>query len=166
MRSSSSRATTKALILVSSIASTLSSDLLEYRGGTLCEAVEIELLSETPRGLLPEQETLVLALQERFDCSRQTRGIIGRDQTAGMGEARGYGWQLRPADLLAPFNEGAYGHTGFTGTSLVVDPRRDLVVVLLTNRVYAGRTHEGIDELRGELHAIVAEAVPPVHGVP
>jgi CubicO group peptidase (beta-lactamase class C family) len=32
-----------------------------------------------------------------------------------------------------------YGHTGFTGTSLVVDPRRSLVVVLLANRVHPTR---------------------------
>ena len=36
----------------------------------------------------------------------------------------------------------SYGHTGFTGTSLWVDPSVDLEVVLLTNRVYFGRTND------------------------
>ena len=36
----------------------------------------------------------------------------------------------------------SYGHTGFTGTSLWIDPRQDLTVVLLTNRVYFGRTND------------------------
>ena len=35
-----------------------------------------------------------------------------------------------------------YGHTGFTGTSLWIDPTTDLTVVLLTNRVYFGRTND------------------------
>ncbi len=36
----------------------------------------------------------------------------------------------------------SYGHTGFTGTSLWIDPTKDLTVVLLTNRVYFGRTND------------------------
>lgn len=80
------------------------------------------------------------------------------DQTPGLGAARGLGWQVQPTELLAPLGPAAYGHTGFTGTSLAVDPGRDLVVVLLTDRVYAGRTHEGIEDLRVELHRVVAEA--------
>ena len=92
------------------------------------------------------------------------------DQTPGLGGARGLGWQVAPADHLAPtgdtasadhlapFGRDAYGHTGFTGTSLAVDPARDVVVALLTNRVYAGRTHEGIDELRLEVHTLIAAA--------
>ena len=36
----------------------------------------------------------------------------------------------------------SYGHTGFTGTSLWIDPVTDLTVVLLTNRVYFGRTND------------------------
>ena len=78
------------------------------------------------------------------------------DQTPGLGTARGLGWLVQPADLLAPLSLSAYGHAGFTGTSLVIDPDRDLVAVLLTNRVYAGRMHEGIDELRLELHRLLA----------
>ena len=80
------------------------------------------------------------------------------DQTPRMSAARGLGWQVQPTDYLASLSASAYGHTGFTGTSLAVDPERDLVVALLTNRVYAGRTHEGIDKLRMDVHRIVAEA--------
>jgi CubicO group peptidase (beta-lactamase class C family) len=80
------------------------------------------------------------------------------DQTPGLGAARGMGWQLSPAEQLAPFGPEAYGHTGFTGTSLAVDPERDVVVALLTDRVYAGRTHEGIEALRLRIHGIVARA--------
>ena len=85
-------------------------------------------------------------------------GTATTDQTPGMSAARGLGWQVQPTDHLAPFSSRAYGHTGFTGTSLAVDPEHDIVVALLSNRVYAGRTHEGIDELRPEIHRIVAAA--------
>ncbi|MEA2027204.1 MAG: serine hydrolase domain-containing protein, partial [Chloroflexota bacterium] len=91
----------------------------------------------------------------RLDRMQQTAVT---NLTPEMDAARGLGWQVQPTDHLEPFGPTAYGHTGFTGTSIAIDPGRDLVVVLLTNRVYAGRTHEGIDELRTELHRVVAEA--------
>jgi len=79
-----------------------------------------------------------------------------QDQTAGKGEARGLGWQVAPADYLAPFSDEAYGHTGSTGTSLAVDPRRDLVVALCTNHVYNEPDPGGIDRLRLDLHELFA----------
>jgi CubicO group peptidase (beta-lactamase class C family) len=90
-----------------------------------------------------------------------------RDQTSGLEVTRGLGWQLQgsrrqdeDASHLAPLAPGAFGHTGFTGTSIAVDPTRELVVVLLTNRVYASRTHPGIDDLRHEIHSAIAAAAP------
>jgi CubicO group peptidase (beta-lactamase class C family) len=43
---------------------------------------------------------------------------------------------------------GAFGHTGFTGTSLVVGRARHLVLVLLTNRVHPSREWSDIAPLR------------------
>jgi CubicO group peptidase (beta-lactamase class C family) len=87
------------------------------------------------------------------------------DQTAGHDVTRGSVWQLRgtrpqdeDASHLAPLGPGAFGHTGFTGTSLTIDPTRELVIVLLSNRVYASRTHQGIEELRAALHRAIAAA--------
>jgi CubicO group peptidase (beta-lactamase class C family) len=80
------------------------------------------------------------------------------NQTKELDAARGLGWQVQPTDHLAPFSSEAYGHTGFTGTSLVVDPRRDLVVALLTNRVYHGRDPQAIDRLRLDVHEVFANA--------
>jgi CubicO group peptidase (beta-lactamase class C family) len=54
------------------------------------------------------------------------------------------------------FSSDAYGHTGFTGTSLWIDPALDLTVVLLTNRVYFGRTN---DEEMYRFRIAVHEAV-------
>ncbi len=74
---------------------------------------------------------------------------------------RGLGFALWSPDPEAsgnPFSPSAFGHTGFTGTSLWIDPERKLVVSVLTNRVYYGRDAEEITRFRPELHrAIVAE---------
>ncbi len=58
---------------------------------------------------------------------------------------RGLGWQTCPGggscgQYLSPR---AFGHTGFTGTSLWIDPERDLFVIVLTNWVY-GRSWGGV----------------------
>jgi CubicO group peptidase (beta-lactamase class C family) len=58
---------------------------------------------------------------------------------------RGIGLALRAPDgpmVGRHFSVDAYGHTGFTGTSVWIDPQLDLTVVLLTNRVYFGRAND------------------------
>ena len=53
----------------------------------------------------------------------------------------------------------AIGHTGFTGTSLWIDPRRDLYVVLLTNRVHPTPNNNAILEVRPAVHDAVIDAL-------
>jgi serine-type D-Ala-D-Ala carboxypeptidase len=75
---------------------------------------------------------------------------------------RGLGFALWCADPEAsgnPFNPKAFGHTGFTGTSLWMDPTRRLVVSVLTNRVYYGRDAGEILKFRVDLHRAIVEAV-------
>jgi CubicO group peptidase (beta-lactamase class C family) len=55
------------------------------------------------------------------------------------GYRHGLGLRLNDPAFMGALGARAFGHTGFTGTSLVVDPRRELVVVLLTNRVHPSR---------------------------
>lgn len=50
------------------------------------------------------------------------------------------------------FSSAARGHLGFTGTSLWIDPKKELVVALLTNRVHPTRTNEKIKEFRPKFH--------------
>jgi len=83
------------------------------------------------------------------------------DRSGGEGPRRGLLWRLYEPGW--PFGDGcsasAYGHTGFTGTSLVVDPAAGWVAVLLTNRVHPGRDRgEGVGELRVRVHDAVARA--------
>lgn len=88
-----------------------------------------------------------------------------QDQTPHIDgpEHRGLGWIVaheRAAFLSCGdlFSIGSFGHTGFTGTSLWVDPHRRLVVALLTNRVHFGRT-DHIIRLRPRFHNAVAAAL-------
>jgi len=78
---------------------------------------------------------------------------------------RGLGFALWSADPEAssnPFSQRVFGHTGFTGTCLWIDPERALVVAFLTNEVYHGREGRGIGALRVAVHrSIVAEAALP-----
>lgn len=53
----------------------------------------------------------------------------------------------------------AFGHTGFTGTSIWIDPEKQLFVVTLTNRVHPTRANEKIREFRPRLHDAVVEAL-------
>jgi serine-type D-Ala-D-Ala carboxypeptidase len=78
------------------------------------------------------------------------------------GVRRGLGWLLRSdpdSSCSSAFSLSSFGHTGFTGTSLWCDPERDLVVVLLTNRVYYGRSPQGISALRPKVHQLVIEGL-------
>ena len=71
---------------------------------------------------------------------------------------RGLGWLQRSASYSSSgrlFGPRSFGHTGFTGTSLWVDPERALVVALLTNRVYYGRDPGPIQDFRPRLHDAV-----------
>ncbi|MGC0142730.1 serine hydrolase domain-containing protein [Pseudactinotalea sp. Z1732] len=57
---------------------------------------------------------------------------------AGFGQA--VGLRVGDASFMGVDADGLLGHTGFTGTSLVIDPARELSVVLLTNRVHPYRS--------------------------
>jgi CubicO group peptidase (beta-lactamase class C family) len=58
---------------------------------------------------------------------------------------RGLGWQTCPGDGSCGqyLSTRAFGHTGFTGTSMWIDPQRDLVVIVLTNWIH-GRAFGGV----------------------
>lgn len=57
------------------------------------------------------------------------------------------------------FSSQSYGHTGFTGTTIWIDPDRQLFVVLLTNRVNPTRENHKIAEVRPEVHDAVMKAL-------
>jgi beta-N-acetylhexosaminidase len=57
------------------------------------------------------------------------------------------------------FSAHSFGHTGFTGTSIWIDPDRQLFVVLLTNRVHPTRENQKIAQVRPALHDAVMQAL-------
>jgi beta-glucosidase-like glycosyl hydrolase/CubicO group peptidase (beta-lactamase class C family) len=57
------------------------------------------------------------------------------------------------------FGPRSFGHTGFTGTSIWIDPDRELFVVLLTNRVYPTRENQKHIKIRPVLHDAVVESL-------
>jgi beta-glucosidase-like glycosyl hydrolase/CubicO group peptidase (beta-lactamase class C family) len=82
-------------------------------------------------------------------------------QTVGD-SARTLGWDVPTPPTSSAghyFSPGSYGHTGFTGTSLWIDPERDLFVVLLTNRVNPTRTNEQIRQVRPAIHDAILQAL-------
>ncbi len=79
--------------------------------------------------------------------------------TQSVYNGRGIGWQVQegPESMLScgpHWPIGSFGHTGYTGTSLWIDPVHDLSVVFLTNAVHLGRDNE-MRELRPILHETV-----------
>ncbi len=82
-------------------------------------------------------------------------------QTIGD-SARTLGWDVPtpPASSAGHyFSPESFGHTGFTGTSLWIDPERQLFVILLTNRVNPTRANEQIRQVRPEVHDAVIQAL-------
>lgn len=84
----------------------------------------------------------------------------------GTSEARALGWQAVPtgervSSAGSRFGVHSVGHTGWTGTSLWIDPDRGVFVVLLTNRAFEPRAREPFTTLkrvRGRLADLAAEA--------
>ncbi len=92
----------------------------------------------------------------------ETVAEMTRLQTQDGDVRRGIGFALWSPDPQAssnPFSQHTFGHTGFTGTSLLIDPERQLVVALLTNDVYHGRQGRGILPLRVQLHQAIVNLV-------
>jgi len=57
------------------------------------------------------------------------------------------------------FSPIAVGHLGFTGTSIWIEPEREIVISLLTNRVHPRRDNQAIRDLRPRIHDLVMEAL-------
>ncbi len=92
---------------------------------------------------------------------------IWRRQNIPVGSSRAIGWDTPSAGsssgaLLSPES---IGHTGFTGTSIWIDPTRGLVIVLLTNRVHPTRQNNRMGAVRRAIaDAVVRELDRPQAG--
>ncbi len=84
-------------------------------------------------------------------------------QPGPEGSTRALGWDTptpgggaSSGTLLDPLS---FGHTGFTGTSIWIDPTRDLFIILLTNRVHPTRENRALLPLRGVVADLVVQAL-------
>jgi serine-type D-Ala-D-Ala carboxypeptidase len=75
---------------------------------------------------------------------------------------RGIGFQLwldDPEYSFHPLSPRTFGHTGFTGTNVWIDPERQVVIAFLTNEVYNGRQHRIIGEVRPVVHRAIVDVL-------
>jgi len=84
------------------------------------------------------------------------RRNLTRDRTPLLSEARGIAWQGRrgAGSAVSEFSEAAFGHTGFTGTSIWIDPERDAIFVLLTNRIHPEVGEQNFHAVRQRFHRV------------
>jgi CubicO group peptidase (beta-lactamase class C family) len=75
-----------------------------------------------------------------------------RTRVPGSSRALGWDTMLPSSSCGTRMSPAAFGHVGFTGTSLWIDPRRDRYFVLLTNRACGGGTLDEIRTLRRAFH--------------
>ena len=92
-----------------------------------------------------------------------TRAVLARtppvkNETSGLNDARGLGWQMGTGSAMTEMlSPGNFGHTGFTGTSVWIDPSRDKIMVLLTNRVHPCASPNAMLRIRGAFHRLALE---------
>jgi CubicO group peptidase (beta-lactamase class C family) len=91
----------------------------------------------------------------------ETVALFTRRQTSPPGTTRALGWDTPspPSQSGRYFSPSAYGHLGFTGTSLWIDPDRDITIVLLTNRTWPDAQSQAIKQVRPALHDAMMEAL-------
>ena len=80
---------------------------------------------------------------------------------AAGGTQHALGWDIPtpPSQAGRHFSPSSIGHLGFTGTSLWLDPERQVSVTLLTNRTWPDRQSQGIKNVRPRFHDAVMEAL-------
>lgn len=98
-------------------------------------------------------------LEEKRILSKHAIQLSKKNFTTSLNAARGLGWQMKGQSFASCgdyFSDASYGHTGFSGTSLWMDPKADLNVILLTNRVHYGREPH-ILLLRPRVHNVIRQ---------
>lgn len=111
------------------------------------------------------RETFVMAQQFLRESTRllapETCGLFRENMTAGLEEARSIGWQLaatKDSTGGAKLPGDSFGHNGFTGTCVWIDPHKRRVFILLTNRTHAHPLpFANINAVRREFNTLAAD---------
>jgi CubicO group peptidase (beta-lactamase class C family) len=104
-----------------------------------------------------------------YDGTRIVREETVRLFTTRTAGHRALGWDTAEGGVGAGqyLSDRAFGHTGYTGTSMWIDPEREMFVILLTNRVHAAkakRPAKVISDVRNDLADAAAFAVVDMPG--
>ncbi|MGD0792516.1 MAG: serine hydrolase domain-containing protein [Terriglobales bacterium] len=87
--------------------------------------------------------------------------LFSRRESAPAGTSRALGWDTpaAPSQSGKYFSSRSFGHLGYTGTSLWIDPDRQLSISLLTNRTWPDCQNQAIKQVRPAFHDAVMEAL-------
>jgi len=91
----------------------------------------------------------------------ETVARFTRRESSPEGTSRALGWDTPspPSQSGKYFSSSSFGHLGYTGTSLWIDPERRLSITLLTNRTWPDCANDAIRQLRPNFHDAVIEAL-------
>jgi serine-type D-Ala-D-Ala carboxypeptidase len=91
----------------------------------------------------------------------ETVALFTRRESAPQGTSRALGWDTpsSPSQSGKYFSPQSFGHLGYTGTSLWIDPIRQLSVTLLTNRTWPDSSNLAIKQVRPRFHDAIVEAL-------
>ena len=91
----------------------------------------------------------------------ETIALFTRRESTPASTTRALGWDTpsSPSQSGKYFGPASYGHLGYTGTSLWIDPDRQLSITLLTNRTWPDCSNQAIKQVRPKFHDAVVEAL-------
>jgi serine-type D-Ala-D-Ala carboxypeptidase len=91
----------------------------------------------------------------------ETLALFTKRESVPLGTSRALGWDTPsiPSQAGKHFSPDSFGHLGYTGTSLWIDPIRQLSVILLTNRTWPDCANHAIKVVRPQFHDAVVEAL-------
>lgn len=92
---------------------------------------------------------------------KETVEYFTRRELFPEGTSRALGWDTpsRPSQSGQYLSPRAFGHLGYTGTSLWIDPERQLSITMLTNRTWPDCTAQGVKRVRPQVHDAIVEAL-------
>ena len=99
--------------------------------------------------------------RSNFVPEKIVRQFWTRDETVA-GSTWALGWDTPSREHSSSghrFPANSVGHLGFTGTSIWLDPEREIAVSILTNRVHPSRDNQAIREFRPAIHDLIMEAI-------
>lgn len=98
---------------------------------------------------------------------RETVALFTQRESSPAGTSRALGWDTpsAPSQSGKYFSRASFGHLGYTGTSLWVDPERKLSITLLTNRTWPDCANQAIKQLRPAFYNAIVEAIDLHHQI-